>query len=800
MPIKYPKLSDVKNWSPEIEKIITDQWKNSEKFVFNSKTKKQIYSIDTPPPYVNTPIHMGHAITYCYMDMFARYRRMKGFEVLFPLGLDRNGLPIEMGAEKKFNISAFKVGRNKFIEYCEKLLAETSLESTDSFARLGISFSSYKQGEHIGALYLTDSSEYRSVTQSTFIDLFKKDLIYEDKRINNWDTKLQTTVADAEIEYKEIPSTFNYIKWKVKETGEELIIGTTRPELICSCGMVVYNPEDKRYPHLEGKTAISPIYGAEIPIQEHPYAKIDKGTGLVMMCSAGDVTDIQFFREQKLQPRIAINQDGRMNELSGILVGLKVKEAREKIIEELKKEKLLVKQEQITHSTPVSERSGAEIEFIEMPEFYLKQLEFKDELREIINKISFYPKESKRILDSWLDSVSIDWPISRRRFYATPIPLWHAELNGEKYTAVPLNGKYYQPWKEPVPSSAEVFHNGKYTGTLKEKKFKDLEWRGDERVLDTWFDSSISELVLLKYKSDEKFFKKAFPASLRPQGKEIVRTWLYYTILRGFLETKKACFEDVWIHNHILDDKGRKMSKSLGNVIDPQEILKDYGAESLRLWSVFEGDLAKQDLSCSKEKIKAELKTLNKLFNITKFVTQFKKPSKKPNLKKIDQLFIDYIEDLTNLADKRYEIYDFNHPALKLRHFLWEVFASHYIEIVKNRAYNEEKHFNAEESDSARYTLHFLLERLIILLYPIAPQITLFLASSLSLELKEFPKTNKISSDLSLIEKIMSFNSLVWKAKKDKSVSLREPISGLNIPSDLKPFEKDLRICHNIEQ
>ena len=443
MTIKYPKLSEIKNWSPEIESSITQQWQKAELNTFNPKTKKKIYSIDTPPPYINSPIHMGHATTYCYMDMFARYKRMKGFEVLFPLGLDRNGLPIEMGAEKKYNISAFKVGREKFIEYCEKLLAETSTESIDSFAKLGISFTSYKQSKEIGSLYHTDAPEYRTITQSTFIDLFKKGLIYEDQRINNWDPKLQTTIADAEIEYKDIPSTFNYIKWKVKETGEEIVIATTRPELICTCGMVIYNPEDKRFQHLEGKTAISPIYGTEIPIQEHPLAKIDKGSGLVMMCSAGDVTDIQFFREMNIKPTIAINQDGRMNEHSGILNGLKVKEARVKIIEELKKEGLLVKQEQITHSTPVSERSGAEIEFIEMPEYYLKQLEFIGDLKKISNDISFYPEESKRILDSWLDSVSIDWPISRRRFYATPVPLLHAAHNYQKKNPLPTNTKKY---------------------------------------------------------------------------------------------------------------------------------------------------------------------------------------------------------------------------------------------------------------------------------------------------------------------------------------------------------------------
>ena len=799
MPITYPKVSEVKAWSPAIETAITKQWQEAESHVFNPKTKKKIYSIDTPPPYVNTPIHMGHAVTYCFMDMFARYKRMKGFEVLFPLGLDRNGLPIEVAAEKKFNISPFKVSREKFIECCEKLLQEASAESINSFAKLGISFSSYKQSKDIGSVYHTDAPEYRALTQKTFIELFRKKLIYEDQRISNFDPKLRTTVADAEIEYKDLSSTFNHIQWKVKETGESIVIATTRPELICTCGMIVYNPEDKRYQHLEGKTAISPIFGKEIPIQEHPVAKIDKGSGLVMMCSAGDLSDIQFFREMNLKATIAINQDGTMNEHAGLLQGMKIKDARQKIIEELKKERLLVKQEQIMHSIPVSERSGAEIEFIEMPEYYLKQLEFRDNLRDIAAQISFYPPESKRILDSWIDSLAIDWPISRRRFYATPVPLWHAEdVKGNHYTALPLPNSYFQPWKESVPKDAEVFHNGEYVGTLKEKQFSSLKWIGDERVLDTWFDSSISELFLLKYKSEDSFFKKAYPATLRPQGKEIVRTWLYYTLLRGYLETNKPCFKDVWIHNHILDDKGRKMSKSLGNMIDPQELLKDFGAEAIRFWAATEGDLSKQDFSCSKEKIKAETKTLTKLLNITRFITQFQKPKKKPKLTPLDSIFVDYMENITAFAADSYEKYDFYHPTLKLREFLWEQFASHYIELVKNRVYNAEKTFTEEESTSARYTLYILLERFLILAYPIIPQITSTIANDLELSLDEFPETKKTSSDTSLIDTLTSFNKDVWKAKKDRGISLREPISGIKIPKDIVRFEKDLKACHRL--
>tara|TARA_Y100000034_G_scaffold111629_1_gene144878 strand:- start:7581 stop:9740 length:2160 start_codon:yes stop_codon:yes gene_type:complete len=718
---------------------------------------------------------------------------MKGFEVIFPLGLDRNGLPIEMAAEKKFKISPFKIGREKFIKYCEKLLNETSSQTLDTFAKLGISFTSYKEGKHVGGIYNTDSPEYRSLTQATFIDLYKKGIIYEDTRINNWDTKLQTTIADSEIVYKDIESTFNDVKWRIKETGKEIVIATTRPELICTCGMVVFHPNDKRYKQLEGKTAITPLFNKEIPIKSHSLADSEKGTGIVMMCSAGDLSDIQFFREMKIKPKIAINKDGTMNEHAGILKGLKVKEAREKIIEILKSKNLIEKQEKIFHRTPISERSGREIEFIEMPEFYLKQLDVKDKIKKIIKDINFYPKESKRILEKWIESISIDWPISRRRFYATPIPLWKSEDN---LIVLPKSGKYYVPWKQFPPKNADVLKKGKIIGKVKD--FKNKKWIGEKRVLDTWMDSSISELAMLKYKSDDIFFKKAYPSTLRPQGKDIIRTWLYYTILRGYLETGKACFKDVWINQHILDEKGRKMSKSLGNVIDPQKLLGDYGAEAIRIWSSIEGDLTKQDFKSSKDKIRAGLKTLNKILNVSKFVMLFNKPKKKPKLNNLDKLFIDYIESLTKEFDKSYEIYDFHHPALKLRRFLWEVFASHYIEIVKARAYNSEDKFSKEETESAKYALHFLLERFLILIYPILPQITTFIAKEKKIDLLKFPEYKKISSNLSLIDELMKFNSEVWKKKKDKGISLRSEIKEISIPKNLKEFEKDLIVAHNI--
>ncbi len=423
-------------------------------------------------------------------------------------------------------------------------------------------------------------------------------------------------------------------------------------------------------------------------------------------------------------------------------------------------------------------------------------MDIKEKVREISKKVNFYPESSRNILNDWIDSVSIDWPISRRRFYATEIPLWYNKE--DNLVAIPLSGSYFQPWKQEVPKDAEVWKNGKSTGK-KVSDFK-LKWVGETRVFDTWMDSSISELKMLQYKSDDEFFKKAYPASLRPQGKEIVRTWLYYTLLRGYIETGKACFKDVWIHQHILDEKGKKMSKSVGNIIDPQEILRDYGGEALRMWSAIEGDLSKGDFICSKEKIKAELKTLNKLLNVSRFVMMFDKPEGKVKLESTDKLFIDYLEDLTSKCEKSFDVYDFNHPAQDLRKFLWDIFASNYVELVKSRAYNQEGNFSEEESNSAKYTLHYLLERFLILISPIIPQITFLIGEEKKMNLLkiEWPKINPIKSDLKLVEKVMEFNSEVWKKKKEAGISLRDSIAGIKIPKELKEFEKDLKACHNI--
>ena len=779
-----------KRWTKEKEQEIIKEWEKRNDFKFDVNTNKKVYSIDTPPPYVNSPIHIGHATTYVMQDMFARYHRMKDYEVLFPMGFDRNGLPIEVAAEKKFKVRLTTLSREEALKYCEKILETSSESSKTDFRQLGISFNSYEIGTNVGDGYYTDMKDYRILTQNTFIDLWHRGLIYEDERINNWDPKLRTTLADSEVEYKEIETDFVFVRFKVKKTGKDIIIATTRPELIASCGMIIFNPEDDRYKNLDGKTIITPIYEKEVKIKAHPQAKIDKGTGLVMMCSAGDLSDIRFFREQSLKPIISIGIDGRMNEKAGFLKGLKVKEARAKIIDELEKRDLIVEKKKVMHRIPVAERSKAEIEFIEMKEYYLKQMEFKDKLWEISKKIKFYDENSRKILRDWVKAVAIDWPISRRRFYGTEIPAWHCKKCG--YTYVPKEkGKYYQPWKETPPIN-------------KCPKCGENNWEGETRIFDTWFDSANSPLYIMGFKNNLDFFNKNIPCSLRPQGKEIVRTWLYYTLLKAYLLLDKPIFEDVWIHYHVVDEKGYKMSKSKGNGIAPKDVLDKYGSEAFRMWVAIEGNITKTDLKCSFDRIKGSSKTITKLWNVARFISTFKQTSDKYKLREIDKWIINKINKIIEKTDELYKIYDFHNPSIDIKHFLWEDFASHYLEMAKKRIYDE-TNFTEDEKNGAIYTLNYVLQKILLIWAPVIPMITYEIYKTLydnNINKELFPEIEILKTDLKqeTLDLVLDVNSEIWKYKKDNDISLRDPIDFFEISKSLEPIVLDLKVLHDIKE
>ncbi|HDN90802.1 MAG TPA: valine--tRNA ligase, partial [Candidatus Aenigmarchaeota archaeon] len=668
----------MEDWEPRKEEEILEFWEREK--IFEFKEGKKIFSIDTPPPYPSGTFHIAQTIHYLQIDMIARTARMLGYSVLFPLGIDRNGLPVETYVEKKYNRMMHEMQREEFIELCKEALDEREKEIIEVLKRGGLSFNKF---------YRTDSPEYRKLTQATFIELFKRGLIYEADRPVNYCPVCKTTIADAEIEYKKVKSKLVYIKFKVKESGEFVTIATTRPELLCTCLCVIYHPEDERYKKLRGKHLIVPIYEQEVPVIEHSYAKKEFGTGLVMICSYGDTSDIRIVRELGLKAKVAIDEDGRMNELAGAYKGLKVAEERKRIIEDLREKGLVEKVEEIEHQVPTCWRSRNPIEFINMKEFFLKQMEFLPELKKLLRKIKFLPPLSKKLLLDWMNSVNSDWPISRRRYYGTEIPIWYCENCGA--LVLPKANKYYRPWKEEFPGK-------------KCPKCGSTKLRGEERTLDTWMDSSISELYILKYGEDEEFFRKAFPCTLRPQGKDIVRTWLFYSLLRVYQLLKDRAFEMVWISGLGLDKNGRPMHKSLGNVIYPMPLFEKYGADAVRFFGAAEINVG-EDFRINEQKIQGASKFLRKLWNVAKFVTQFQRPKRVSKLEPSDEWIISLTNKLIEECRRGYKKLNFFIPANRIRNFVWETFAPHYLEMVKARAYG--KGFSKRESEAARYTLYY---------------------------------------------------------------------------------------------
>jgi valyl-tRNA synthetase len=798
-----PKLKD-KRWNKALEPKIFDEWQRKKLYVFKkSDRRKPVYTIDTPPPYVNTPIHVGHAYTYTIMDIIARHRRMKGWRVLFPLGLDKNGLPIEVQAEKKYGINMRDTPRETFIRKCKQMIEKSGQESIDSFQKLGISFNNWKKKYELGGQYDTDDKEYRRLTQETFINLWHKGLVYEDIKPTNYCPECGTTISDAEVEYREDQSTLHYIKFFVKETaramGEYVTIATTRPELLCACKLILYNPDDVRYLHLEGRTAVVPLYNKEVQIMPHPYAKTDFGTGLVMICSFGDYSDVRILRETDINPTYAINARGNMTRAAGKYKGMKVKEARAAIAEDLKSRELIEKQEPIAQRQPICWRSKNPIEFVPMKEIYLKQVDVKDDMLKIATSLHFFAPESRQILIDWINSINIDWVLSRRRYYGTEVPLWYCA--GCKEPVVPPAGKYYQPWKQSSPVKRCPKCNG--------RKFV-----GETRTFDTWFDSCSSEYYVLGYLWDKKFWKANMPCSLRPQGKEIIRTWLYFTLLKAWLLDEMQAFKDVWINHHVVDEKGEKMSKSVGNIIDPQEILKKYGAEAFRIWVTLEGDITKGDIRCSFERIEGTSKFLTKLWNIARFISSFPQPEKRTvKLQPADKWILTELNELVRLVDEKYEQYRFNEAANAIRDFAWNVFAAHYLEMVKPRAYNVgEKARRLKDvppaTRAAWYTLHECLRTIDMMLAPIIPFVTDKIWTEMyakskrdSIHAEKFPEAERPTKvDKKLAEtgkELMEFNSMAWNTKKEKGFSLRDSI-GIKVPKKLKPFEPDLKAMHNL--
>ena len=817
-----PKITD-KRWSIDLEKKIQQEHYGetyNDRYSFNPDSKKEIFVIDTPPPYPSGTWHIGAVAQYSMIDVIARSQRLLGKEVYFPWGVDRNGINIEFTVEKKTGKKMRTFERGNFIDICRETIEEYTQAMRETACRVGLSCSFENE-------YLTDSPKYRSVSQSIFVDLFRQGNIVEDLRPNIYDPVEGTTIADAEVQRISRLTKLCDVIWET-EDGDQVIITTTRPELICACGIVLVHPEDSRYTHLIGKEIYLPLSvngrSKKVLISAHHSVKMEFGSGVLMVCSFGDQNDVSVFREFALDPFVAINLNGEMTEISGPLSGLSVIEARKKAIEILDQENKLSSIKDHEQEIPVSERGNNPVEIILLKEWYVKQTHTLERMNELVSEINFIPPRNKQFLDDWMQNISIDWPISRRRWYHTEVPIWYT--GDESKVVVPPSGVYVQPWRDSPPKGSEVLdrETKEILGIYEDMKDQLGELIGEEKVFDTWMDSSNSNLFVSGYGKNQELFNRAFPTSLRPQGKEIVRTWLYYTLLKSALLLDKPGFTNVWIDGLGMDPWGRKMSKSLGNGIDANSVLEcgsggrtgswkikgadgkqihlkanKIGSECFRLWKACDAQVG-DDFHINPEEIEAKyFGVLTKIFNVARFASQFEVPSnlnsEPSNLEIEDKWILSEFSQMMTKVEESWSKIDIYNAAQSIKNFSTGVFPSHWLEMVKSRLYDGD--------EAAAWTIHRIVRDVLTSLSPICPFFTHYLSTTLydnsSVDIREFPDIISSKTELlNLTNHVIEFNSEVWKLKKDNGISLNTEISNIKIPDELGTLSDSLIRMHRI--
>ncbi len=668
-----------------IEKKWLEFWEEKKIYKFVNKGKKT-YSIDTPPPYVSGRMHIGHACSYSQQDFIARFRRMKQ-GVFYPFGTDDNGLPTERYVEKIHKIKSKDMKRSEFIELCIKTLKKMTPEFVQDWKDLGISCD-------YDVYYSTIDKHSQKVSQKSFIDLFKQGDAYKKEFPTLWCIECQTTVAQAELEDKEQETLFSTLKFKSK--GKDLLIATTRPELLGACVAVFVNPDDDRYKDLVGGKAKVPLFEHEVPIIADSSADMEKGTGVLMICSYGDKYDVEAVNRHKLGAKIIFAKDGKLN-VRGY-GGLEIKDARKKILEDLKKAGLIKEQKKIKHVVNVHDRCGMEIEFLPTEQWFIKILDKKKQLIEKGREVKWHPDFMRKRYENWVNGLEWDWSISRDRHFGIPIPVWYCESCDKvilpKESELPI---------DPLEVSKKCPECGKNA-------------KAEEKVFDTWMTSSLSPQIasgLIDKGID-------IPYSLRPQGHDIIRTWAFYTIVKAYLHSKKIPWGDIMVSGFVILD-GEKMSKSKGNVVVPHEVVGKFGSDALRFWA--SGSKLGEDLDYQEKDLVTGKRFITKIVNASRFVFmnlkdyQGDKPKK---LEKTDELFLRKLNSIVKSVTGHFENYEYSKARDETERFFWHMFCDNYLEIVKNRIYKG----TPEQKISAQYVLYKSLLMVIKLMAPIMPFIT----------------------------------------------------------------------------
>lgn len=719
-------------------------WTKSGTYRFDrSKTRDQIYSIDTPPPTVSGSLHVGQAFSYTHTDIIGRFQRMSGKEVFYPMGWDDNGLPTERRVQNYFGVTCdpnlpreedfqppsspgkhpVPVSRPTFVDLCTRLTLEDEQAFEDLFRLLGLSVD-------WTMTYTTIGEQAQRVSQRSFLRLVRQGLAYKAEAPTLWDVDFKSAVAQAELEDREIDGAFHRVRFALADgSTEALEIDTTRPELIAACVALVAHPDDERYRQLVGTQVVTPLFGASIPVLAHELADPEKGTGIAMICTFGDVTDVVWWRELKLPVRALIERDGTLRKINwgepgwestdpvraqnfyDELSGLSIKKARARIVELLRPEGDLVGDPKpVRHAVKFFEKGDRPIEIVTSRQWFIKTIDFREEFIARGREMAWYPPFMRVRFEDWVNGLNGDWTISRQRYFGVPLPVWYpVDADGEADFSNPI---FAEEDKLPVDPSADA-----PPGYSVEQRDKPGGFAGDPDVMDTWATSSLSPQIVSGWEEDDDLFKRVFPMDLRPQGHDIIRTWLFSTVARAHFENQSLPFRSATISGMISDPDRKKMSKSKGGAVTPRESLEKFGSDGFRYWAA-SGRLG-YDTILDLGQMQVGRRLATKILNASNFVLSRLGPQGEVT-STLDSAMLAALAAVVRDATKSFGAYEYSTALDRTEKFFW-TFCDDYLELVKARAYGT---LGEEGAASANRALMLALSTMLRLFAPILPFVT----------------------------------------------------------------------------
>jgi valyl-tRNA synthetase len=695
-------MSLPKRYRPgSIEPALNQKWQENGTYHFQSESRNDPYTIDTPPATVSGKLHMGHVYSYSHADFLARFWRMNGRNVLYPMGYDDNGLPTERLVEQKHGIRATDVGRRAFIETCLEVSEEAEKDYETLWNRLGLSID-------WRFTYRTIDESSRRMSQLSFIDLYEKDLVYRKRSPTIWCPECETAIAQAELNDLDRSSEYVSLRFLVDD-GTSLPIATTRPELLVACVAVFVHPDDARFKHLLGHKVEVPYFGQVVPVLSDSDADPEKGTGAVMCCTFGDSTDVSWWYKYDLDLVEVVGRNGLMTEEAQLFAGLTLQMARQEITAALEAGQYILGKEPTEQSVRVHERCDTPIEYLVASQWFIRVLDYKNQLIDEAAKVSWYPAHMETRFRQWVENLNWDWCISRQRYFGVTFPVWYCSDCGDVQVA--------ERSELPVdPSESEPSYECHCGGT---------QFTPETDVMDTWATSSLTPQIVGRWLEQSGFEGQSFvPITMRPQAHDIIRTWAFYSTVKAFHHFGQIPWTEIVISGWGLAQKGTgKISKSRGGgPAPPLEMLEHYSADAVRYWAA--STALGKDAVISEEKILSGSKLVNKLWNVARFSSRFIEVDCAGNppslLTPADRWLLSSLQQLIIRATERLTRCDYAAAKNEIELFFWNDLADNYLEMAKRRLYDE----TSEERNGAVYTLRLALESILKLFAPFLPYVT----------------------------------------------------------------------------